>query len=128
MTKQDPQRMTKNFRLSPDAIESLADGHGYCFATDRITVDGAKVGYMYREDPDFEDDSGWRFFAGDESQEYADDPANTMIYDVNEIANYDREIIPHLDEFPPCEFQRETPTSPLLPILEDDIDDNGQDA
>ena len=45
-----------------------------CFATDRILVDGEKVGYMYREEPaDGNDwDSGWRFTAGDESQEYMD--------------------------------------------------------
>ncbi len=41
-----------------------------CIATDRITVDGLPVGYMYREKPEegnpFEGyDSGWRFTAGD---------------------------------------------------------------
>ena len=46
-----------------------------CIATDRITVDGMPVGYMYREKPKegawFEEyDSGWRFTAGDESDEY----------------------------------------------------------
>jgi hypothetical protein len=127
MTKRDPEEPMKNFRLSEDEIQSLADGHGYCFATDRITVDGVKVGYMYREDPDFDDDSGWRFFAGDESQEYVDDPANTMIYDVNTIANYDREIIPHLDELAPCEFERETVDGPLVPILEDEDDEEEGD-
>lgn len=43
-----------------------------CFATDRILVDGCKVGYMYREEPDSDSsmpDSGWRFNAGDESKE-----------------------------------------------------------
>ena len=39
-----------------------------------ILVDSAtRSGYMYRERPDLEHDSGWRFFAGLESQEYADD-------------------------------------------------------
>ncbi|MCC8361803.1 DUF2185 domain-containing protein [Lysobacter sp. A6] len=33
-------------------------------ASDRITVDDAKVGYCYREDPEDSVDSGWRFFAG----------------------------------------------------------------
>lgn len=70
---------------------------GSCFATDTITVDGMKVGYMYREEPDDKMDSGWRFFSGTENQEYVDDPNNTMIYHVNTIANYDRSIIPYLD-------------------------------
>ena len=36
--------------------------------------------------------------AGDESQEYMDDPANLELYDVNTIANYDPDITPLLDE------------------------------
>ena len=35
--------------------------------------------------------------AGDESQDYADNPDNWAIYDVNTICNYDPAIIPHLD-------------------------------
>ena len=62
-----------------------------------ITVEGKKVGYMYREQPDRDIDSGWRFFAGEETQEYIDDPSNTSIYDVNTIANYDSDIIPFLE-------------------------------
>lgn len=66
-------------------------------ATDKITVDGLQVIYMYREESDFHLDSGWRFFSGTETQEYVDDPNNTMIYDVNTIANYDKAIIPYLN-------------------------------
>ena len=65
-----------------------------CLATDRILVDGEKVGYMYREEPDNNQDwdSGWRFTAGDESQEYMDDPDHSGIYALNTICNYDPEI------------------------------------
>ena len=65
-------------------------------ATDKITVDGELVDYMYREEPDFEVDNGWRFLAGTESQDYADDANNWAIYDTNTIANYDPAIIPYL--------------------------------
>ena len=42
------------------------NGEG-CLVSDRITKDGCKVGYMYREEPDDSaPDSGWRFMAGDE--------------------------------------------------------------
>jgi hypothetical protein len=79
----------KTFHITADQIKPVAVGYGSCFATDRITVQGAAVGYCYREDPDTSEDSGWRFFAGDESDEYANDPSNLAIYDVNTIANYD---------------------------------------
>jgi hypothetical protein len=54
--------MRKHFRLSAEQIKSLAVGYGSCLASDRITVDGSPVGFMYRESPDGSGDSGWRFF------------------------------------------------------------------
>ena len=53
---------------------------------------------MYRENPDFDNDTGWRFFAGTETEEYCDDPRNSAVYDVNTVANYDSAIVPYLDE------------------------------
>ena len=51
---------------------------------------------MYRKAPLDPIDSGWRFFSGEETQEYADQPSNFAIYDVNTIANYDPTIISSL--------------------------------
>jgi hypothetical protein len=87
----------KPFKLRPDQIRSLAEGRGSCIASDRITVDGKPVGYMYREAPRHSVDSGWHFFAGDESQEYANNSRNFEMYNINTIANYDPEVIPFLD-------------------------------
>lgn len=75
----------------------MVDNNLGCIATDRITVNGCKVDYMYREETDFEEDSGWRFFGGGETQEYLDNPNNSAIYGLNTIANYDRDIIPFLE-------------------------------
>ncbi|UQT46828.1 DUF2185 domain-containing protein [Flavonifractor plautii] len=71
-----------------------ADG---CIATNRITVEGCKVGYCYREEPDGDWDSGWRFTAGDESDDYMDDPNNAGLYKLNTICNDDSDIIPLLN-------------------------------
>jgi hypothetical protein len=84
----------KQFRLQASDIKEIATGHGGCIASDRITVDGLKVGHMYRERSDGL--SGWIFLSGDESQEYLDDPRHMDIYEINTIANYDPEIIPFL--------------------------------
>ena len=101
----------KSFRLAAAQIKARVEGYGYCYATDRITVDGQLVGYMYREPGDRTGDSGWRFFAGDESQDYVDNAANFEIYDVNTIANYDPEIIPLLDAPAGSAFARNAVTS-----------------
>ena len=51
----------KPFHLSAGQINRLIEPMGYCIASDRITVDGGKVGYIYREEGDEPADSGWRF-------------------------------------------------------------------
>jgi hypothetical protein len=88
---------TPKFQIDEEDLADLVPDMGYCYATNKITVEGLAVGMMYREESDDEDDSGWRFFSGLETQEYFDDEDNTMAYDVNTIANYDTSIIPYLN-------------------------------
>ncbi len=110
--------MKKKFAIAIDKIQPLAEGYGGCFASDRVAVDHEPVGFMYREEADFEEDSGWRFFAGDESQAYLDKADNTGIYDVNDIANCDPDIVPLLDFPVGSEFERDEETGKLV-IIED---------
>ena len=87
----------KNYRLQADDFKQLVAPMGSCIATDKITVDGLPVQFMYRQESDDESDSGWEFFSGTETQEYVDDASNSAFYNVNTIANYDPAIIPYLD-------------------------------
>ena len=100
----------RDYHVKAEDVKSLlpdwkgADG---CIATNRITVEGRKVGYCYREEPDGGWDSGWRFTAGDESDEYMDDPNNAGIYKLNTICNDDPDIISLLNTPAPCAFERD---------------------
>jgi hypothetical protein len=96
----------KKFKLKESDIKELVPRMGYCMATDKITVEGLCVGYMYREEAEDVNDSGWRFFSGTETQEYIDNPDNIGIYDVNTIANYDNAVIPYLNEQMGAELNR----------------------
>ena len=87
----------KKFKLRPDEIVTLISNMGGGMVSDQITVEGRPVGYMYRQAPNHEADSGWTFMAGTESQEYADDPKNWSICDLNTAANFDRAIVPYLE-------------------------------
>lgn len=89
--------MNKYFKIKAQDIEDIAVGYGNCIATDMITVHGKRVGYMYRDDPKNEMDSGWSFMWGKESHKYMNDPKNHEIYDINTIANYSPDIINFLD-------------------------------
>lgn len=88
--------MNKNFKLKAEEIKPIAEGMGACLATDMITVEGKPVRFMYREKPNNEIDSGWRFMSGYEDDEYMNNADNHAVYDVNTIANYDPDIIPFL--------------------------------
>ena len=105
----------KRYALKAGEIKPIAQGHGGCIATDAVTVEGRKVGYMVRDAATYPEDSGWSFFAGDETREYLDDPGNSGVFDVNTIANYDEEIVPFLDAPVGSRFIRWPPGSPLRP-------------
>lgn len=108
----------KKYCLSAEEIKPVAEGYGACFATDRITVNGDKIGYMYREEPDNDIDSGWRFLSGSEDDEYMDESENHGIYDVNTIANYDPAIIQFLDAPIGSTFVRDEDTGEFFEISE----------
>ena len=100
----------RNYHVKAEDVKHLLpdwEGADGCIATNRITVEGRKVGYCYREIPDGNWDSGWRFTAGDESDEYMDDPNNAGIYKLNTICNDDPDIIPLLHTPAPCAFERD---------------------
>ena len=100
----------RSYHVKAEDVKHLLpdwEGADGCIATNRITVEGCKVGYCYREEPDGDWDSGWRFTAGDESDEYMDDPNNAGIYKLNTICNDDPDIIPLLNTPAPCAFERD---------------------
>ena len=99
--------LRKIFKLKRHEIAPVADGRGGCLATDRITVDGMKVGYMYRDQPSRPEDSGWRFFAGDEDENYMSNTQRHGVYEVNTILNYDPGILPLLDAEIGSRFERD---------------------
>jgi hypothetical protein len=80
---------------------------GGAFASNLVAKERRKVRYMYREQPDDNWDSGWRFFSGTEDQAYVDNPSNLGIYALSTIAEIDPDIVPLLNYPPPCAFERE---------------------
>ena len=93
-------RREKEYRLWPSEMKLYLpnwEGPNGCFVTDRISVDGCRVGWCYREKPSGEyPDSGWRFFSGEESEAYVNDPSHTSVYHLNTLCNYDPDILPLL--------------------------------
>ena len=69
-----------------------------CFVSDKILKEGYKVGLMYREElMDEIPDSGWRFLAGNEDDEYMDTPYKHHIVEVKTVCEVDPDIIPYIN-------------------------------
>lgn len=69
---------------------------GYVLIPKATIKKNTPIGYMYREEPDNMYDSGWRMFAGDESDEYVNNPENIGMYDISTIINMYPYVRPYL--------------------------------
>lgn len=91
-----------------DPVPSITEKYiKRCFVTNNVLYEGRKVGYLYREKPDYEDDSGWRFTAGDETDEYMDDPNNASYVSLGAVLRQDDSILSLLDREPGVAFVRD---------------------
>jgi hypothetical protein len=88
-----------------DEVEpSLVDKYIHrCLVSNKILAEGCKVKYLMREESlgEYRDgivDSGWRILAGDESQEYLDDPENTQFVSLGAVLNQDDTFLELLEE------------------------------
>ena len=83
------------------------ENFSYVMATKMLVNNKRKVRFMYRDEPSNDQDSGWRFFCGDEDQDYTNNPDNIAIYDVNTIIALDKSIIPYLKSVKGTALERE---------------------
>ena len=83
---------------------------GYVFASKMLFEDNRKVMYFYHEKPDSPTDSGWRFFCGEETQEYCDNPDNIAIYSITSVLNVSPDIEKYLDTDKIVAFERNQET------------------
>ena len=91
----------------------LMSNSGYVMASKLVVENKLPVKFMYREKSDNEQDSGWRFFSGLESQEYLDDFNNTVICDIYTVLDIDKTILPYLDSVYGIAFEREDNAGPF---------------
>ena len=95
-------------------VINRTDKMGFALAPKQLVNNKLKVRFMYREQPDNESDSGWRFFSGFESDEYVNNPDNIGLYDVNTIVAIDPDVVPLLKNPVGSAFEREKATQPFV--------------
>ena len=96
-------------------ILSRTDKMGYALAPKQLVRNRLKVRFMYREKPDTQQDSGWRFFSGFETDEYVNNPDNIGLYDIKTITEIDPDIVPFLNSPVGSAFEREHSSQPFVP-------------
>ena len=87
---------------------------GFVLATKMLVEGKRKVRYMYHEEVANQQDSGWRFFCGDEDDKYVNDPNNIAIYDINTILELDESVLPYLDHGLGIALEREDESGPFI--------------
>lgn len=97
---------------------------GFVIATKLIVEEEHKVCFMYRETPMDPQDSGWRLFAGTETQEYVDVAENSGIYAPTTILMLDGSLREMLLKPVGSAFEREGPDSEWFPA--EGFDANGE--
>jgi hypothetical protein len=87
------------------------------FVTHRILRNRQPICFLYREAPDDEQDSGWRFTAGDETDEYMDDANNISYVSLGAVLSKDDSVLHLLDAPEGSAFKRDEASGGFVPNL-----------
>lgn len=67
-------------KVSAAAVAMAAPPHGAALCSSRVVGPKRKdILFAYRQEPDNDADSGWRFLHGDESESFLGDPKNCLV-------------------------------------------------
>jgi hypothetical protein len=90
-----------------------------CYVTNRVLYDGKPAGYLYREEPDHEDDSGWRITANDETDEYMENSKNSSYVSLGAVLNEDDSFVELLESPVGSAFARDAKSGRFLPCSDE---------
>jgi hypothetical protein len=79
-----------------NSSKNAPGNRGMCLVSRMVFDETYPVGFMYREVPEEQEDSGWRFLSGHENEAYLDDDNNSLIVAIELIMVLDKAIVPHL--------------------------------
>lgn len=106
------ERINTDVRVSDEKIQEFKENKKFydamknrklilnltAFVSQKITQEGWKVGYMERRAPVHEEDSGWFFWAGNETDEYTSDIGNIELLKTGAVWQYlDPDIFQYID-------------------------------
>lgn len=99
--------------------ETIAEsqfGEDKALVSKKCLEKGWTIRWLYREQTERKEDSGWRLFEGTESEEYNNDPSNVKIIDVYYLCEKDPTLISIFKNDYESAFEREDKSSPWVEI------------
>jgi hypothetical protein len=106
-----------------DPVPSFANQDGkWYLVSNRVLRDGANVGFLYRDVPTDNEDSGWTITADDESSEYMHNQDNLQYVSREEVLRKDDSIADLLDSPSGSAFYRDATTGEFIPLVDDGLD------
>lgn len=101
-----------------DEEMAIDESMKYAVVSRLVATEGKKVRWMYREEPTEPADTGWRFFSGDEEENFSEDQENFEFHPLDTVTELDPSIAPHLDRAAPVAFERDTPDAPFTEVAD----------
>jgi hypothetical protein len=80
----------------------------YALVSKKYLEKDAVIRFLYRQEPDRDEDSGWRMFTGLENDEYANDPENIKIINIGYLLNKDPGLLEPLKNGYGVAFERKS--------------------
>ncbi len=104
-------KINTNAEINDEKIKEFQDAEKYskpiknrfkllnktAYLSKKLLEEGWKVGYMRRDEPVNENDSGWSFLAGNEDNEYYNDYKNIALVSLHEVYELDPGIWNYID-------------------------------
>ncbi len=98
--------------IKVDSPEWIDSGEFKAIVSKMCFEKGECVRFLYREQPDNDEDSGWRVFTGTETDDYVDDPDNFLFMNVGYLLNKDPSLLEPLKEDIGAVFERQEKDEP----------------
>jgi hypothetical protein len=111
--------LTQGIEETPDESEAIdLPMTEYAVVSRLVATDRQKVRWMYREEPTEPADSGWRFFSGDEAENFAENPENFEFHPLDFVTEIDPAVAAHLEREAPVAFERESAEGEFTEVLD----------
>ena len=68
-----------------------------CIVTNDILYESSKIDYLYREESDNENDSGWRFLSNNKNDDYVNNPKNVSCVSLGAVLRQDDSVLDLLE-------------------------------